>query len=1165
MKSRKVLVVEDDKMLATVFSMFLKDLGHELIGFCTNGEDAIKKCSEIVPDVMLMDIHLAGKKDGIKVTEEIQKLYDVPVIYVSGDTDKDTVQRALQTKSYGYLIKPVDKTELGINIELACAKHHYDKEIHVREKRYRTLIDVSPNTILVIVNGKIEYVNYSGLKLFQTIHIEELLEKPFLNFVPESFHKVLNGHFEQLLSKEITKLEVSPAKIKSLNQKTLTVGIIGSLIEFKNETAIQLVISDHTENIETQRLLKEQSNIIENMYDGIITLSLSGSITSMNKGAERILGIERDNMKLRNIVSLFPNYDNQTIQEIFLEETLDRKNHETVIDYFRERTKESLHLQFTLSILSNLGNEIAGIVCYFRDITDWKKNNERLLTSENNLKAIFDGSTDAIFFINNKFQIIDSNRLAKQYAQKFFNQEINVGQPVMDVMKMFGSGEFESLFDNALDGISHFLERFFIVDDKPHFFKITIYPIVNQGDEEINRFCISLQDITEKKKTERELAETHAELKPLFDSSIQRFYLADLDYRLVAFNKAAKEIVQIEYKRNLKKGDSLLDFVPLEVGMENFKEKFERAKGGKHVEFKVKLSSPIGEYWAEAHLDPIRDETGETKRVLFWTLDVSDREENLAALRKSEERYALVASGGNDGLWDWDMITDELYVSPRWKAVVGYEENEQITRQNLKEKIIHPEDAEKVKEVLDRYLYGDLKTYKNEYRVKDKDGNYHWILERGVAHWDTDGKPVRMAGSITDITDRKKAEQEIYEANTALLEERRMFIKGNVVVFRVNAHDFIDIKYVSENVEEVLGYPHQDFIDSKIDFNKLIYHEDIARHDSEREEAVIKGKDHIDFTNYRLIRKDGSIIWVKDSTSIIRDENGTVVQLLGYIVDISKEKEAEERLAENQKKYFSLFNEASDAILIVDNDEILDCNSKALELFGFERDKFIGQHLLKLSPELQTKNETSESKRLRKLKDITDGKSKTFHWIYKKSNGELFDAEVSISFIIIGEKKFLHAIVRDITARKKIENSLRESEEKNRALLHAISDNIFVLDKDGNYLDYREDNKSGLAIEREKVIGKNLTDFFSGDTLIEFQQKVIEAIEKDVVQKLDYKLSSPKGERWFETKITRYMDVKAMLLARDVTERVEMETKIKQINAELEEKVEQLSKSASAN
>lgn len=128
MNAKKVLIVEDDKMLCTIFEMFLKELGHEIIGFSQSGDDAIKISEETKPDIVLMDIHLDGDIDGIETAKIMQDRFDVPVIFISSDIEEDTVKNAIMQNTYGFLVKPVYKTTLGITLEFAISKHQFDYE-----------------------------------------------------------------------------------------------------------------------------------------------------------------------------------------------------------------------------------------------------------------------------------------------------------------------------------------------------------------------------------------------------------------------------------------------------------------------------------------------------------------------------------------------------------------------------------------------------------------------------------------------------------------------------------------------------------------------------------------------------------------------------------------------------------------------------------------------------------------------------------------------------------------------------------------------------------------------------------------------------------------------------------------------------------------------------
>jgi len=135
--------------------------------------------------------------------------------------------------------------------------------------------------------------------------------------------------------------------------------------------------------------------------------------------------------------------------------------------------------------------------------------------------------------------------------------------------------------------------------------------------------------------------------------------------------------------------------------------------------------------------------------------------ERTSALRYSEERYALAIQGANDGLWDWDLKTNRIYFSPRWKAMIGYNEDEINDSPDEWFNLIHPDDFHRVKAEIASHLEGHATHFENEHRVLHRDGSYRWMLCRGLAVWDAGSQAYRMAGSQTDITARKKVEEQL--------------------------------------------------------------------------------------------------------------------------------------------------------------------------------------------------------------------------------------------------------------------------------------------------------------------------------------------------------------------------------------------------------------------
>src|SRR5882762_419947 len=130
-------------------------------------------------------------------------------------------------------------------------------------------------------------------------------------------------------------------------------------------------------------------------------------------------------------------------------------------------------------------------------------------------------------------------------------------------------------------------------------------------------------------------------------------------------------------------------------------------------------------------------------------------------LRESEERYALAAQGANDGLWDWDLKSNQIYFSPRWKSMLGFEENEIGNTPEEWFARVHPKDIEHLKTKITAHLEDHVHHFQDEHRMLHKNGTYRWMFGRGLAVRNPEGQASRMAGSLTDITERKAAEKQL--------------------------------------------------------------------------------------------------------------------------------------------------------------------------------------------------------------------------------------------------------------------------------------------------------------------------------------------------------------------------------------------------------------------
>jgi diguanylate cyclase (GGDEF)-like protein/PAS domain S-box-containing protein len=139
-------------------------------------------------------------------------------------------------------------------------------------------------------------------------------------------------------------------------------------------------------------------------------------------------------------------------------------------------------------------------------------------------------------------------------------------------------------------------------------------------------------------------------------------------------------------------------------------------------------------------------------------IEIVERREIEEQLRKSEERYELAVQGGKEGLWDWNLKTDEIFFSIPWKSMLGYEDAEISNRSDEWLNRVHPDDLAKLNSDLTSHLEGNTDHFESEHRILQKDGTYRWVLSRGIAIRDEHGTAVRLAGIQRDIQARKLLE-----------------------------------------------------------------------------------------------------------------------------------------------------------------------------------------------------------------------------------------------------------------------------------------------------------------------------------------------------------------------------------------------------------------------
>jgi PAS domain S-box-containing protein len=202
----------------------------------------------------------------------------------------------------------------------------------------------------------------------------------------------------------------------------------------------------------------------------------------------------------------------------------------------------------------------------------------------------------------------------------------------------------------------------------------------------------------------------------------------------------------------------------------------------------IHIDSEGRQVYVEVNAYPIFDGKGDLDSIIEYSIDVTERKQVIEELEKSREQFMLAVNGSNDGIWDWDLRNNTLYLSAKWKQMIGYEDHELPNMYSTFEDRLHPDDRTCVQEYIRSYLTGEIPAYSIEFRFLHKNGSYIWILARGEALRDKDGIPYRMAGSHTDITEIKKTVEELH-----LREERLKSLVDILQSRHDSVQEFLDL------------------------------------------------------------------------------------------------------------------------------------------------------------------------------------------------------------------------------------------------------------------------------------------------------------------------------------------------------------------------------------
>ncbi len=245
MTQARILVVEDESIVALDIQDRLESLGYKVPATIASGKRAVEQAGALRPDLVLMDIQLQGRMDGVEAADRIRQQFGIPVIYLTANADHPTVQRAKVTEPFGYVIKPFEERELHTTIEVALYKHQAEQALKESEERYRLLVELSPEAIVVQSGDKIVYANPAAANLFGATSAETLLGLALSHFVHPDHRENFLAHERHLSGNQQSDLKAE--KFVRLDGQVRDVEVVMASVTYGGRPATQILTRDITE------------------------------------------------------------------------------------------------------------------------------------------------------------------------------------------------------------------------------------------------------------------------------------------------------------------------------------------------------------------------------------------------------------------------------------------------------------------------------------------------------------------------------------------------------------------------------------------------------------------------------------------------------------------------------------------------------------------------------------------------------------------------------------------------------------------------------------------------------------------------------------------------------------------------------------------------------
>lgn len=621
---------------------------------------------------------------------------------------------------------------------------------------------------------------------------------------------------------------------------------------------------------------------------------------------------------------------------------------------------------------------------------------------------------------------------------------------------------------------SYTLDKRFIHRDGRIIYATISASAVRREDGSIDHFVALVQDITARHEAEERLKESERRLQQQIDEMPIGHIGWDRNFRITSWNPAAERIFGYTSSDAIGHHASFLIPEEFRSHVENVWQRLIDGDKTAHStnDNLTKDGRRIACQWANT---PLRNAEGQVVGAFSMVQDVTEQHGHQTRLRQTEERWTYAFASNGDGVWDWDAHTDHVFFSNRWKEMLGYAEDEIGTTLEEWSSRVHPDDLSSAMADIQRHFCGETSVYVNEHRMRCKDGSYKWILDRGkVISRAPDGSPLRVIGTHTDVTDRKRTEDCLHRA---LAIQEPLISHAGYAIIATDPSGLITL--FNPAAERLLGYSAEEMIGKQ---TPALFHEHAevvaraAEFGTELGITIAPGfevfveKARRNLPNqheWTYIRKDGHRIPVMLSVTALRDSSGTIMGYIAMALDLTDRNTADTQ--------FQTVMEAMPTGIILADDagHITMVNQHVGRMFGYEPVELLGQPVEVLLPErFRAAHPTHVRTFFRSPTARAMGAGKDLSGLRK--DGSEFFLEIGLAPIQTPQGVRIVASIADITKRKKMESTRFRLQQ---AVNHA-QDGMALLDEAGEltYMNPAYATIFGYAVD--DLLGKRWTQLY---------------------------------------------------------------------------------------